>query len=77
MYDINIKLNPENYNVLSNYSLYGFRSKDEVVNSALDLFRMNCEPSQIELSAKLYLDEYESSKDLRDLTESALYDLTE
>jgi hypothetical protein len=72
MQELNITLNPENYRLVVDFSLYGFKTQNEVINSALNLLNLNLNKSLLESSAKLYLEEYTKDKELENLTESAL-----
>jgi hypothetical protein len=77
MQKISISLYPENYKLLSNYSVYGFKNRNEVINSALTLLNRNLNKSQLELSAELYLEEYKKDNEIEHLTETALNDFIE
>jgi hypothetical protein len=77
MQKVNISLNPENYRLISDYSLYGFKNRNDAVNSALNLLSKNLNKSLLELSAELYLEEYNENLEIKNLTESALNDFIE
>ena len=77
MQKVNISLNPENYRLISDYSLYGFKNRNDAVNSALILLSKNLNKSLLELSAELYLEEYYENQEIKNLTESALNDFIE
>ena len=77
MQEINIQINNENYKILSNYSIYGYHSHDEIVNSALEFFDKSHKIKSLVESAILYQEEYLTDTDLQNLTEAALYDFKE
>ncbi|MCX6156000.1 MAG: hypothetical protein NT007_17775 [Candidatus Kapabacteria bacterium] len=77
MQKMNVSLNPENYKLLSDYSLYGFKNRSEAVNSAINLLNRNLNKSLLQSSAELYLEEYKKDQEIENLTESALNDFME
>jgi hypothetical protein len=77
MQKISVSLYPENYKLISDYSLYGFKNRNEVIISALNLLNQNLNKSKLVLSANLYLDEYNKDNEIKILTESALNDFIE
>jgi len=74
MEKLSITLEPENYKLVSEYSLYGFKDSADAVNSALNLLNASIRKQQLVNSAELYLEDYRKNNEIRDLTESALLD---
>jgi hypothetical protein len=72
MQKVSVSLYPENYKLITDYSLYGFKDRNEVINSALNLLSSNLNKSKLETSAVLYLEEYKINNEIKVLTESAL-----
>jgi len=77
MPEISIALNPDSFKLLSDYSQFGFNNQDEFVDSALNTFVKNLNEPDLVSSAKLYLNEYRTDPELRELTESAVNDFKE
>ncbi len=62
---------------LNRFQQYGFRDRDELIRAALNKLRQELENKSLEESADLYAEIYEQDRELQELTESALLDLTE
>jgi len=74
MEKMSITLNPENYKLVSDFSLYGFKNRDDAVNSALNLLNTTLNKQLLIQSAELYLEVYQNDKEIQELTEFALID---
>jgi hypothetical protein len=74
MEKLSITLEPENYKLVSEYSLFGIKDSADAVNSAQNLLNTSIRKQQLVTSAELYLEEYHKNNEMKDLTESALFD---
>lgn len=57
---------------LRRFSLYGFKSQDDLVKEALNRLRLDFERKSLEESADLYAQVYAEEAELRDITQLAL-----
>lgn len=71
MPQIKIVLKDAEFDFVENYSNYGFKSKTELVNTAVANFRKQLRNRAIAESAELYQQIYEEDLELRQLTNDA------
>jgi hypothetical protein len=57
---------------LQRFSLYGFKSQDDLVKEALNRLRLDFERTSLEESADLYAQIYAEDPEVRSLTQLAL-----
>jgi hypothetical protein len=62
---------------LSNYGVYGFKDKSDMVRAALLRLQHDLELQELRQSANLYAELYEEDDELRGLTELAIKDWPE
>jgi len=76
MFTDTITLQEEQYAILSGFKQYGFKTKNELLSFALQLFVNEMDKKvQLQKSADLYADLYENDSELQELTETAVNDL--
>jgi Arc/MetJ-type ribon-helix-helix transcriptional regulator len=61
---------------VNQYQRYGFKDQNELVQAALRRLQEELELRHLQESADLYAELYESDRELQDLTNSALLDLS-
>ena len=71
-YQAKISLTPPLVEFLSQYEIYGFRDKSEMVRNALQRLREEMELQSLRDSADLYEEIYQGDAELRELTEAAI-----
>ncbi len=67
-----IAIDENQVDFLKKFSLYGFKTQDELVKEALSRLREDLEQKSLEISASLYAEIYDEDEDLQELTELAL-----
>jgi hypothetical protein len=72
-----VKVDESQAMFLSQFQLYGFKDKDELVNEALNRLQKDLEKKSLQESAELYAEIYEEDAELRELTEFALSEFPE
>lgn len=67
-----ITIDEKQADFLENFSKYGFKKQEDLVNEALERLRQDLEQEDLVESANLYAEIYSEDEDLRELTELAL-----
>lgn len=67
-----IFLKDSQFEFINQYQIYGFKDKNDLINTALEKLKQELEQRDLERSAELYAEIYEEDNDLQELTESAL-----
>lgn len=69
-------LDKSHIDFLEQYKARGFKDKSEVVRLALDRLHQQLEREELQASADLYAEVYETDEELRELTAAAIADWT-
>jgi hypothetical protein len=62
---------------LNQFQHYGFKTQDELVRAALNHLQKELELRQLQESAALYAEVYESDREVQELTEAAVVEWAE
>ncbi len=77
MKQLEFELSPAASEFISKHNKYGFKTKNEMVETALQKLQGELEKKNLETSADLYSDVYKQDEDLQRLTNSASQDWPE
>ncbi|MCO6479330.1 MAG: hypothetical protein J5I94_22035 [Phaeodactylibacter sp.] len=70
-----IRIEENQAKFIANYAEYGFHNSDEMISRALELLKRELElAKELELSADLYAEVYESDEETREWTEASTQD---
>jgi hypothetical protein len=70
-----IRIQEEEAEFIENYAEYGFHNSDEMISRALELLKQELDMiKELELSADLYAEMYESDEETKEWTEASTQD---
>jgi hypothetical protein len=76
MISTHVNLEEGQFDFLNQYQQYGFKDQNELIQAALRRLQGELELRHLQESADLYVELYESDRELQDLTNLALLDLS-
>lgn len=72
MISVQVDLEESHIHFLEEYEQYGFQNKASLIRSALNQLKHELESAELETSADLYAEVYETCENTQDLTKLAL-----
>jgi hypothetical protein len=72
MQKLSIDLEDAQLDFIYNCTNYGFKDKTALIKTAIDKLRRELEQKQLQRSADLYAQLYDSDQELKELTESSI-----
>lgn len=72
MAQVKVTLKPDLLKFIDNYPQFGYGSRTQIINAAIELLQQKLEQEELSKSAQIYQEIYETDAELQALTEEGL-----